>query len=220
MEIHSVFDEAFHPYGCAWAQVPPELTEPVVAALAASTPCPEGGTAYTPREPALEDLPVADELKATLFGGTDVQLGWCNGHNTCLNALEYHRSNEFNLGTHDFVLLLARRSEIEGAGCEATLDTARVQAFRVPAGVLVEVYATTLHYAPCQVDEDGFRVLVALPAGTNGPKPSLSERAAAAGDAPLLWVQDKWLLAHPASTEAAAGAHVGLVGENIDIGLR
>ena len=54
---------------------------------------------------------------------------------------------EFNLGTEDFVLLLARMEDIE----DGKLDTAKVKAFRAPAGTLVEVYATTLHYAPCHV---------------------------------------------------------------------
>ena len=136
---------------------------------------------------------------------------WCNGHNTYLNCLEYHRDSEFNLGTEDFVLLLARMEDIE----DGKLDTAKVKAFRAPAGTLVEVYATTLHYAPCHVDADkGFRVLVALPKGTNTAKPDIQNNG---GDDPLLWACNKWLLAHAESTEAKAGAYVGLVGENIHI---
>ena len=52
------------------------------------------------------------------------------------------------------------------------------------------------------------------PEGTNGPAPDLP---AAGGDSALLWASNKWLLAHPESSEAAAGAHVGLVGENVRI---
>ena len=86
---------------------------------------------------------------------------------------------------------------------------------RVPAGVLVEVYATTLHYAPCHTDETaGFRVLVALPRGTNTEKPAL--RGGSPEDK-YLAACNKWLLAHPDSAEAKAGAYVGLVGENIHI---
>ena len=119
---------------------------------------------------ALQELPAAVEVSEHLFGGMPCQLGWCNGHNTYLNCLEYHRDSEFNLGTEDFVLLLARQEEIAGG----KLDTAKVKAFRVPAGTLVEVYATTLHYAPCHVDAaKGFRVLVALPKGTNTAKPAI-----------------------------------------------
>ena len=32
-----------------------------------------------------------------------------------------------------------------------------------------------------------------------------------------LWARNKWLLAHKDTSEAAAGAYVGLVGENTDI---
>ena len=81
--------------------------------------------------------------------------------------------------------------------------------------MLVEVYATTLHYAPCHCDESkGFRVLVALPQGTNTDKPAIENKSS---EDKLLWARNKWLLAHPDSSEAAQGAHVGLSGENIDI---
>ena len=98
---------------------------------------------------------------------------------------------------------------------EHKLDTAKVNAFRVPAGALVEVYSTTLHYAPCHTDaRTGFRVLVALPKGTNTDKPDIP---APEGEDRLMTARNKWLLAHEDSAEAAQGAYVGLYGENIDI---
>lgn len=212
MEIYSVTDSAFKAYGRVVSDVPADLVEPVLAALEASTPVPEA-TDYVASEPALEVLGCAPALKTLLYGGRPAQLGWCNGHNTKLNCLEYHRASEFNLGTRDFILLLAKLDEI----VDGKLDTSLVKAFRVPAGVLVEVYATTLHYAPCMVDAEGFRVLVALPEGTNGPAPELAPGTEAAGDAAYLWAADKWLLAHADSAEAAQGARVALEGENIDI---
>jgi hypothetical protein len=140
------------------------------------------------------------------------QLGYCNGHNTTLNCLEYHRDSEFNLGTDDFILLIAKQDEIDEEG---KLDTAKVKAFRVPAGVMVECYATTLHYAPCHADpKKGFRVLVALPQGTNTDKPVFEPKN---WEDRLLRARNKWLLAHPESNEAADGAYIGLVGENMDI---
>ncbi|MEA4895357.1 MAG: DUF4867 family protein, partial [Oscillospiraceae bacterium] len=136
---------------------------------------------------------------------------WCNGHNTRLNCLEYHRDSEFQLGTEDFILLLAKEDEIENG----MLDTSKVKAFRAPAGVLLEVYATTLHYAPCHTDRTkGFRVMIALPKGTNTDKPAISPVTL---EDRQLWACNKWLLAHPESEEAAAGAFVGLTGKNIDI---
>ena len=208
MRIHSVFDPEFKAYG----QIVTGLDETVQEILAAlkTTPLPEG-VGYVPTDPDLQELPAAVEVSEHCFGGMPVQLGWCNGHNTRLNCLEYHRDSEFNLGTEDFILLLAKQEEIS----EGTLDTSLVRAFRVPAGTLVEVYATTLHYAPCHVDADkGFRVLVALPKGTNTEKPDITPLTA---EDKMLWACNKWLLAHPDSNEAKAGAYMGLSGENIRI---
>ena len=207
MKIYSVTDKEFAPYG----RVVTGYDTAALAAALAATPLPEAGTAYVPRDESLHAAPGSEELAARLFGGMPAQLGWCNGRNTKLNCFEYHRDSEFNLGVNDFILLLAKQDEIENG----VLDISKVKAFRAPAGVLVEVYATTLHYAPCHVNEaDGFRVLVALPAGTNTEKPDF---APAGSDDALLWARNKWLLAHAESSEAAAGAYVGLAGENIDI---
>lgn len=208
MKIHSVFDPAFKRYGQVVEGLPDTVSE-LLEALQ-KTPLPEG-TGYVPEEPLLQELPAVVEISEHCYGGMPVQLGWCNGHNTRLNCLEYHRDSEFNLGTEDFILLLAKQEEIS----EGTLDTSLVRAFRVPAGTLVEVYATTLHYAPCHVDADkGFRVLVALPKGTNTEKPDITPLTA---EDKMLWACNKWLLAHPDSNEAKAGAYVGLSGENIRI---
>ena len=208
MKIHSVFDPAFKRYGQVVEGLPDTVSE-LLEALQ-KTPLPEG-TGYVPEEPLLQELPAAVEISEHCYGGMPVQLGWCNGHNTRLNCLEYHRDSEFNLGTEDFILLLAKQEEIS----EGTLDTSLVRAFRVPAGTLVEVYATTLHYAPCHVDAtEGFRVAVVLPKGTNTEKPDITPLTA---EDKMLWACNKWLLAHPDSNEAKAGAYVGLSGENIRI---
>ena len=144
-------------------------------------------------------------------GGMPIQLGLCWGYNTRLNCLEYHRDSEVNVGARDFILLLGKQDEIENG----VLDTGKVKAFRVPAGMAVEVYATTLHYAPCHTNAaEGFCTAVVLPRGTNTEKPSIVQRG---GEDALLWARNKWLLAHAASDEAAQGAYVGLAGENIDI---
>ena len=208
MKIYSVFDPEFKPYGQIVTGMEDTVQE-ILTALA-TTPCPEG-TGYVPFDPVLQELPAMTEISEHCFGGMPVQLGWCNGHNTKLNCLEYHRDSEFNLGTEDFILLLARQEEI----VDGILDTAKVKAFRVPAGVLVECYATTLHYAPCHADPaKGFRVLVALPWLTNTDRPVMKNKTP---EDAILTARNKWLLAHPESPEALSGAKVGLSGENIDI---
>ena len=208
MKIYSVFDPEFKPYG----QIVKGLDDAVQEILAglAETPLPDG-VGYVPTDPVLQELPAAEVISNHCFGGMPVQLGWCNGHNTKLNCLEYHRDSEFNLGTEDFILLLARQEEI----VDGVLDTSKVKAFKAPAGVLLECYATTLHYAPCHADASkGFRVLVALPWLTNTDRPVMENKTA---EDEIMTARNKWLLAHPDSSEAKSGAKVGLSGENIDI---
>ncbi|WP_300282859.1 DUF4867 family protein, partial [uncultured Subdoligranulum sp.] len=110
MTIYPVTAPEFAPYGRVITGYETEC-EAVVAALSASTPLPEG-TDYLAEDPALQNLPESAALGASLFGGMPFQMGWCNGHNTKLNCLEYHRDSEFNLGTRDFILLLAKQDEI------------------------------------------------------------------------------------------------------------
>ena len=98
---------------------------------------------------------------------------------------------------------------------DGVLDTSTIKGFRAPDGVPIEVFATALHYAPCHCDPNkGFRVMVALPMGTNTEKPDITPKSP---EDKLLWARNKWLLAHPDSSEAKQGAHIGLSGENIDI---
>ena len=208
MTILPISDPAFASYGKVLEGYD---TQDLLRTLEAATPLPEG-VEYVPSQPELESLPLTAQLSSNAYGGMPIQMGWCNGHNTKLNCLEYHRHSELNCGTEDFILLLARMDDIAPDG---TLDTDRVKAFRVPAGVLVEVYATTLHYAPCSAAKGaGFRVLVVLPKGTNGPRPDIQVLNR---EDSMLWACNKWLLAHPESSEAAQGAPVVLRGENIDI---
>ena len=206
MQIYSVYDPAFKPYGKALEGYDTKELQDAMLQIA----LPESGTSYEPGIASLEACAIFPELRDRAYGGMPIQLGMCWGRNTKLNCLEYHRDSEVNVGTHDFVLLLAKEDEI----ADGKLDTAKVKAFRVPAGVAVEVNATTLHYAPCHVDAaDGFRVAVVLPRGTNTDKPAIEPKN---DEDKWLWARNKWLLAHPESDEAKQGAYVGLTGKNID----
>ena len=166
----------------------------------------DDGTVYVPSVPELEKLSVYSVISDHVYGGMPAEIGYCNGTNYKLNCLEWHRGSEVNVSSSSFVLLLAKIDEIVGG----KLDTANVKAFRVPAGVPVLVYETTLHYAPC----GHFRVIVALPKGTNTDKPVIENRIP---EDQYLWARNKWLIAHPDTAEAKQGAYVGLSGENIDI---
>ena len=207
MKIYSVTDPEFKSYGKVLEGYD---TAELVAAMEA-IPLPEEGTAYRPGIDSLEACAVFAEFRDRAYGGMPIQLGMCWGHNTRLNCLEYHRDSEVNLGSKDFILLLARQDEI----VDGVLDTAKVKAFRVPKGLPVEVYATTLHYAPCHTcPQCGFRVAVVLPKGTNTEKPAFEAKSE---EDRWMTARNKWLLAHPESKEAKNGAHIGLAGINIDI---
>ena len=207
MKIYSVYDEEFRPYG----RVLKDFDGKEIVNAMAKIEMPKAGTDYKPSIASLEACSCFKEFNESIFGGMPCQLGMCWGYNTKLNCLEYHRDSEFNLGDRDFILLLAKEDEAK----DMMLDTSCVKAFKAPANVLVEVYATTLHYAPCDAKNgQGFRVLVALPKGTNEDKPNI---AGPKGEDLYLTARNKWLLAHPESSEAKSGAKVGLKGDNIDI---
>lgn len=127
------------------------------------------GTMYEPSVGAFEELPLAKTLEAESFGFLPIEFGHCSGYNNKLNALEYHRSSEIDIAATDLILLVGRQQDINLSSY--TYDTARVEAFFVPAGTAVELYATTLHFAPCSVDGKEFRCGVILPKGTNEALP-------------------------------------------------
>ena len=138
MKIQKVTDPAFRRYGKVLEgyNFGPLLKE------MKHTPVPED-VVYVPSAEELEALDVEKELKNRAFGGLPVQIGYCNGHNKKLNALEYHRNSEINVAVTDLVLLIGHQQDI---GEDLTYDTSKVEAFLVPAGTGIEVYATTLHY--------------------------------------------------------------------------
>ncbi|MBQ7840427.1 MAG: DUF4867 family protein, partial [Lachnospiraceae bacterium] len=93
-----------------------------------------------------------------------------------------------------------------------TYDTSKVEAFRVPAGTAIEVYATTLHYAPCNIEDKGFQCVVVLPKNTNLPL----DKKHAGGEDGHLTAKNKWLLGHPEGG-LPEGSPMGLIGENLDL---
>lgn len=208
MRIKSIYDDEFAAYGSV---VKGYDFAPLLDALRGNTPKPEDGVVYVPADDRLEALPVAAQLRDRFYGGMPIQIGYCNGVNRKLNCLEYHRGSEINITADDIVLLLAPLQSVE----DGRLDTAKVEAFLAPAGTAVQLYETTLHYAPCGAPGGGgFRVAIVLPDETNTGKPDIT---AVGGEDKLLWARNKWLIAHPDAAEAAQGAFIGLHGENLTV---
>lgn len=164
---------------------------------------------YEPSVKCLEELEIAEKFRVRAYGELPIQIGYCNGNNYKLNAVEYHRSSELNIAITDAILILGMQQDIDDA---YTYDTSKMEAFFVPAGVGVELYATTLHYAPCNANENGFKVVVVLPKGTNYP---LSE-SHNCGEDKLITATNKWLIGHPEGGNPE-NVFIGLKGENLSV---
>lgn len=172
------------------------------------TPLPKD-VIYEPSIKELEELEIAKEFRNREFGGLDIQIGYCNGNNYMLNAVEYHRTSEINIAVTDLVLLLGLEQDIEE---DYSYDTSKIEGIFVPAETAIEVYGTTLHYAPCNAKEDGFKCVVILHKDTNT---ALEDNIQRQGEDALLFAKNKWLIGHPETDLGEQGAFIGLKGENI-----
>ena len=168
---------------------------------------PAEGSLYSASEPSFEELSVAEDIRNGFFGTLPIQVGYCHGYSNYLNAAEWHSASEVNIATSDLVLILGKRSDIKNG----KLNSADMKAFYLPRGTAVEVYATTLHFCPCQVSDSGFGCVVALPLGTNVPLD-------APVDDPRLFRKNKWIIAHEENSALIArGVVPGIYGENYKI---
>ena len=204
MKIYNVTDEQFKEYGSVMKGY--DFTE-LLSALS-ELPIPDDGIVYQASVETLEKCSEKVKLQNNGFGAMPIQLGYVGGNNKILNSLEYHKCNEFNIALDDVVLVLGKQPQMQ----EGKFDTSLCKAFLVPAGTGVELYSTTLHYAPMNVGDAGYRVIVVLPLGTNGEKVDID---VISDEDKMCIGKNKWLMAHKDSEEAKNGAYVGLTGENI-----
>lgn len=204
MQIYKCTDPRFRRYGRVLEGY--DFTELMKAM--STTPLPSDVT-YVPSVAELEELPICKEFSERAYGEMPIQIGYCNGNNHKLNAVEYHRDSELNIAVTDAILILGKQEDIAE---DFTYDTSKMEAFLIPKGVGVEVFATTLHYAPCNVDDGGFRVVVVLPKGTNFECKCTHEK----GEDALLAAVNKWLIGHKEGG-LPEGSFIGLVGENLTV---
>ena len=205
MTVKKVTDPAFKAYG----RVITGYDFSGLLKAMEQTPLPED-VIYIPSLPEMEALPAAKELENGIYGQMPIQIGCCNGHNKKLNGVEYHRDSEVDIAVDDLILILGKQQDIEE---DHTYDTSRMEAFLVPAGTAVEVYATTLHYAPCHVKDEGFRCVIVLPRDTNLDMEPVEVKDP---EDRLLFARNKWLIGH-AQGGLPEGAFIGLKGENLSV---
>ena len=205
MTVKKVTDSAFKAYG----RVITGYDFSGLLKAMEQTPLPED-VIYIPSLPEMEALPAAKELENGIYGQMPIQIGCCNGHNKKLNAVEYHRDSEVDIAVDDLILILGKQQDIEE---DHTYDTSRMEAFLVPAGTAGEGYATTLHYAPCHVKDEGFRCVIVLPRDTNLDMEPVEVKDP---EDRLLFARNKWLIGH-AQGGLPEGAFIGLKGENLSV---
>jgi len=206
LAIHECFDNRFARYGSIVKGI-----DPAAYREASGNQQPESGVTYVAAVSELENLSITSVIGALIFGELPVQAGCVRGFNQTLNALEYHKSIEVNVAVTDMILLLAHTDDIVDGHISYNL----VELFYVPAGTAVEIRPTTLHFAPVQVDESGFCVIVILPRGTNLPLDEGLPSGNAEGETRLLFMKNKWLIASEGSPQAERGGYVGLDGKRI-----
>ena len=206
--VKSVSDKEFERYGRI---VDGYDIKELLENLVEKTYAPIDAVDYFPSVDVLENTPAMKEYSDNLYGGMPIQIGYCNGTNTMLNCLEYHRDSEIDVAATDCILLLASQQDC----MNEILDSSKVEAFLCPAGTAVELYATTLHYAPCSAKKgEQFKVGIVLPKDTNTEKPDIVIKNE---EDKRLFARNKWLIAHKDASEVSKGAVIGISGENIDI---
>lgn len=175
-------------------------------------------TRYVAESPVFDPAADSDmrreraEVSRQLFAEMPIQVGCCWGWNTRLNGMEYHGSSEVIAAVTDMVLMLGRQQDIgrDPSSPAYGWDSGLARWFFVPEGAVIELYATTLHLAPCRTRTDlPFCALILLPAGTNTPLEQ--------GPDGTLWMKNKWMLAHPEGPAAARGAAVLIQGDNLTV---
>ena len=121
-----------------------------------------------------------------------------------MNGLEYHKCSEINIAVTPVVLILGLTFDMDGD----EYDSSKAEAFYLEEGDTIEMFATTLHYCPCQVSDDGFSSVVLLPKNTNTP---LKEKS----NDKLLIMNNKWLICHKESdSDVKNGVYPGIHGLN------
>ena len=203
VKLFDVYSEEFSEYGRVLNDV--DVSELIREAQRLEFP--ESGSVYLASVDTLEATEAAARIKELVFGTLDTQIGYCYGYSNMLNAAEWHFSSELNVAVTPLVLILGKRSDIKNG----RLCSGDMKAFYVPAGAVIEVYATTLHFCPCLVSDGGFGCIVGLPTATNTPLDAPVEDK-------LLFRKNKWILAHEQNSALIErGVVAGIYGENYKI---
>jgi len=173
---------------------------------------PNSGNNYIAHDPSLELVISNTSLFDDVFGYVKLQYGYVLGHNQQLNALEFHKSSEINIAFTDMVVFVGGKELIK----DKCIDSLSLETFYIPKGTVIEFNPYTLHFSPCEINQEGFKCGVILPYGTN--MEFLTAENKNSFEDELLFKTNKWLIAHTDNEQLLLkGAYPGITGENLKI---
>lgn len=211
LEIFPVWSEALDRYGRV---VMSDTLGEAAELVARRVEMPEKGTFYTPQSDFLNDQEMKKEISNRFFGGLPVEIGYCIGHNSDLNALEYHKCNEVLAFNGDVVIFLGRMEDMDLLG--GIYQMSQLEGFFVPSGTQIELYPGTLHYGAMETSRAGFSFIVCLLEGTNTPLEARVEGR----ENEMLIQKNKWVICNKAAEEEiACGAPVWITDASIHLCL-
>lgn len=200
LKIYKTSDKEFIPFG----KVITDIDANAFIEAAKSVELPESGSVYVPELAEFAALKESKDVEIKYYGELPIQAGYCYGHSNQLNAVEWHKSSEVNVAITPLVLILGSVQDI----VENKIDSSKLKAFYVEKGEVLEVYATTLHFCPCEVLKSGFGAVVILPVGTNVPLEGEYEDK-------IMFRKNKWILSHVDNQALIdRGVVAGVTGEN------
>lgn len=208
-DVFSVLSEKFRTYGRV---IKGYKFDNLITYMNENTLIPESGNIYIASESEMESDPVFHEIRTHFYGGMNIEIGYCNGRNSTLNGMEFHKSSEILVAVTDLMLILGHVWDIDNNH----YDAKNSEVFYVEKGTVIEIYSTTLHLSPCKISDAGFKAIIILPEGTNTPLASQNKGIEDIDR--LLLLKNKWIIAHEERKVLTdQGVYAGIIGENLEL---
>lgn len=215
LNIESVFEKSFLEYGNILNL---KCQNDLISKLNKDTDIPENGNIYKAFIREWEDKEIIDELSS--YYEDKIEIGYCNGQNTALNALEWHNCDEINVYSTDVVLFLAKVKDLNKS---YSLDSKDVKAFYVPKNTSILLFKDTLHFSPCKTEKSGFKAIIVLSDYTNTEleeDESLKLKNSSNIIDSLIFKKNKYLICHKDATHLTKqGVKANITGSNYNLNI-
>ena len=210
LNIISVNDSSFEKYGKILNL---NCEKDLIKKMEEDTEIPQTGNVYVPYVRNWENKNIINELSQ--YYEEKIELGYCNGQNVMLNALEWHNCNEIDVFATDALLFLAKTQDLENY----QLNSNQIKAFFVEKGTSVLLYNDTLHFSPCKTEKTGFKTMIILSDQTNTDLEENTTKPENYLDS-LLLKKNKYIICHKeAENLTKQGVKANIIGENFCLNI-